>query len=592
MLSLMHAPRPEYPRPQFQRSDWLNLNGEWEFEIDPGNSGRERGLLGKSRLDGRIVVPFAPESRLSGVGHTDFLTSCWYRRTLNLPETWAERRLFLHFGAVDYEAEVWVNGQSVGRHRGGYTPFSFEITSCVKRGENSVVVSVFDDTRSQLQASGKQSPQYASHGCMYTRTTGIWQTVWIEPLAETFIASLRFHPDVDAGSVRIEVGLNGLSAGLRVGAEVRAGGASVGRASAPGAWHVVLNVPISERRLWSPADPFLYDLRLTLERDGRILDDVSSYFGLRTISREGHKILLNGKPLFMRLALDQGFYPDGVYTAPGDQALRRDVELAKELGFNGARLHMKLFEPRLLYWADRLGYILWGEFPNWGIDYNDAQAGMRYTAEWLEALARDFNHPSIIGWCPLNETWTSNSEAGFLLHENLYHLTKAADPARLCIDTSGYNHRVTDIYDVHDYDQNPASFAERYALLAKGETGEKVFYNKTILSNRVANVPFPGGPYFVSEYGGIWWDPESNSTAGWGYGGNDARPKSLEEYISRYRALTSALLRNSRICGFCFTQLYDVEQEVNGLLTYDRRHKFDPKVIRAINQAPAAIEGD
>jgi beta-galactosidase/beta-glucuronidase len=576
----MDIPRPEYPRPQLVRDHWLNLNGPWGFQFDPGLSGVARGLPQAPRLEREILVPFCPESTLSGIGDLDFHPGAWYRREFATPEEWAAQRVLLHVGAADHDARVWVNGLEAGGHRGGYTPFTLDITSHLVGGANSVTIFARDDTRSPLQAGGKQCPEYHSRGCHYTRTTGIWQTVWLEPVPQTYVGELHLTPDLENGQAVIEAEVCGLPSRGTLEAEAFLGGQSVGVARARFVGQRAgLVLPLKAVRAWSPEEPALYDLSLTLSAENGSRDVVKSYFGLRSLALSDKAILLNGKPLFQRLVLDQGFYPDGIYTAPSDEALRNDIVISQGLGFNGARLHQKVFEPRFLYWADRMGYLVWGEFPNWGLDLSRPEALEVFLAQWLEALRRDDSHPSIVGWCPFNET-QPDQDAEVL--RNVYRVTKACDPTRPVIDTSGYQHVETDIYDVHNYDQNPATFAAAYAPLAAG--GEP-FRNRPKL-----DAPYQGQPYFVSEYGGIWWQPEQKDDKAWGYGGVEARPRSVGEFVERYRALTEALLKHPCMCAFCYTQLYDIEQEVNGLYYYDRRPKFDPELIREINAQPAAVE--
>ncbi len=576
------VPRPEYPRPQMVRKDWINLNGEWEFEIDWGKSGRERKLFSSEKLSGNIIVPFCPESSLSGIGSRDFMPAVWYRREFTVPENFLSKRILIHFGAVDYEAEVWINGESAGRHRGGYTPFCFEITRLVKPGRNVVVVCAEDDVRSGLQPRGKQSSLFHSHGCDYTRTTGIWQTVWLECVPEVFLSSFKLTPDPDNGCVHIQAAFDGNTSGLAFKAEASYGGYAAGEAAAAVAGKSAnLSLKLSQVQLWEPGNPRLYDLTLSLCRGNDCIDRVESYFGLRTVTLGDKAILINGKPVFQRLVLDQGYYPDGIYTAPSDEALKRDIEISMGLGFNGARLHQKVFEPRFLYWADRLGYMVWGEYASWGLNIADPIGLEVFLPQWLEAVNRDFNHPSVIGWCPFNETWDDPATGCRQDNEILrivYNVTKALDPTRPVIDTSGNYHVATDIFDVHDYDQNPSSFAAKFEAMKNG--GE--VYNTYPKRQKYENQP-----YFVSEYGGIWWNPGQEDDKGWGYG---KRPQSEAEFIERYTALTLTLLKNPAICGFCYTQLYDIEQEVNGLYTYDRKPKFDPEIIRRVNIQKAAIE--
>jgi beta-galactosidase/beta-glucuronidase len=574
-------PRPEYPRPQWVRSDWINLNGQWQFEIDHGKSGKERGYQEPERdLSGFITVPFCPESKLSGVEYKDFMAAVWYKREISVPESWLNGRILLHFGAVDYETEVWVNGKSVGTHRGGYSSFSFDITTYVSSGINVITVYAEDDVRSGLQPRGKQSEKYYSHGCDYTRTTGIWQTVWLEHVPDTYLSGMKIVADPDNACAHLEVKILGDAAGARLTASASFDGRPVGGSSAlVSGSSVKLTIPLSEIHLWEVGNAKLYDLALSLEKPGQATDTVTSYFGLRTIRLDGMAFRINGKSVFQRLVLDQGFYPDGVYTAPSDEDLRKDIEIAMGLGFNGARLHQKMFEPRFLYWADRLGYLVWGEHGNWGLDITTAQGLAQFLPEWLEGIERDFNHPSIIGWCPFNETWDRNgARQDNEVLRIVYEVTKSLDPTRPVIDTSGNYHVITDIFDIHDYDQNPETFRARYEPM---KTGGEVY------NSFPDRQKYKGQPYFVSEYGGIWWNPGQMDGKSWGYGD---RPATEEAFIQRYEGLTTSLLYHPMMFGFCYTQLYDVEQEVNGLYTYDRRPKFNPEVIRRINARKAAIE--
>ncbi len=576
------VPRPEYPRPQFTRPRWLNLNGEWEFERDPGRSGFERGLPAADRLAQQIIVPFCMESELSGIGYKDFCQAVWYRKTLDIPHGWAGQRILLHVGACDFETHVFLNGQKVGVHHGGYVSFTMELTPYLKNGENILTLGVLDDTRSPSQARGKQSEQFHSHGCDYTRTTGVWQTVWLEPVPTTHLQGVKLTPQREAASLLVEARVNGPQNGLlRLRATASANGQTVGEATVPvcGTTAVAL-VSLSDARDWSVEDPFLYDLNLALlDASGNELDTVESYFGLRSLDwTQGPAVLLNGKPVYQRLILDQGFYPDGIYTASSDDELKADITRSQAMGFNGARLHQKVFEPRFLHHANQLGYLVWGEMGSWGLGLRDWRGASLFTQEWTEIMQRDFNNPALVGWCPLNETNADNPD----LHRALYRLTKAYDATRPCIDTSGYVHEETDLYDVHDYNQDPKTFGERYDAFAQGA--------EPFRNNPHHDAKYLGQPYWVSEYGGIWWNPGQSETNAWGYGGVEGRPRSEAEFIARYKGLTDVLLRNPKMCAFCYTQLTDVEQEVNGLYTYDRKPKFDPDAIKEINQQKAAIE--
>jgi Beta-galactosidase/beta-glucuronidase len=553
----MSIPRPEYPRPQFVRDSWVNLNGEWDFEIDFGMSGKERKLFEEDKnLNSKIIVPFCPESKLSGVQYIDFMNCVWYKKVINITgDKLADgKRTILHIGACDYETQVWVNGKSVGKHIGGYVAFSFDITDNLVVGDNTITICADDITRGN-RPRGKQSHGYYSSGCDYTRTTGIWQTVWLETVPASYIAYTKYTTDIDKGMLYIEaecVNANGKT----LEAEALFNGKCVGcdEVLVKGTIaKLAIKIEADELYLWSIEEPNLYDLKLTL-----CCDTVMSYFGMREIVYADYKMYINKKPVFQRLILDQGFYPDGIYTAPTDDELKADIQRSMDMGFNGARLHQKIFEPRFLYHCDKMGYIVWGEHASWGLNLSDLGAYQAFMPEWLEALRRDVNHPAIVGWCPLNETYKEQNQ--YLLRY-IYDFTKNFDNTRPVIDTSGYVHVITDVVDCHDYDQNPETFKARY-----DETAPELS--------------------FVSEYGGIWWQP-ANPEKGWGYGN---RPGSEEEFIARYKGLTEALLFNPKMSAFCYTQLTDIEQEVNGLYYYDRRPKFDPKVIHAVTSQKAVIE--
>lgn len=605
----MTIPRPEYPRPQFVRPDWLCLNGEWEFEIDAVDSGLERGLRERP-LDGRITVPFCPESRLSGVENLDFMLAVWYRRQVTIPADWAGRRVLLHFQAVDYDTTVWVNGQEVGRHRGGLTPFTCDLGDIAQAGETiTIVVRARDDHRPP-QPRGKQSREYGISGPIYVRTTGIWQTVWLEPVPDSALRRPRLTPDVAQGLIRLEQPLSGNRSGLRLRAVLRDAAGEVVAAECPAdadfSPRLDLVIPANRRRLWSIEDPFLYDLEISLlDATGQVIDRATSYAGLRGITIDGKAIKINGKTVFQRLVLDQGYYPDGILTAPSDEALVRDIELSMAAGFNGARLHQKVFEERFLYHADRLGYLVWGEFGDWGcggegpLNDEHQKPGPTYITQWLEALERDYSHPAIVGWCPLNETWQAITDRITTLDEvtwGMFLATKAMDTTRPVLDSSGYAHRVpmADIYDCHDYTQDPVKFAANQAGLAEGTPftntmRDWVQHVPGFLMNRMDwSIPYGGQPYFVSEFGGIWWNPNVRpGEDSWGYG---ERPRSLEEFYDRFERLCAVLLDDPNMFGYCYTQLTDVLQEQNGIYTYERAEKFDMARIRAAQQRPAAIE--
>lgn len=582
----MNIPRNEYPRPGLVRENWINLNGIWDFEIDNAVCGKQKGFFERASLDGKITVPFCPESKLSGVCHTDFMNCVWYRKSFEIPEEWKGKRIILHFSAVDYKATVYVNCREVMTHSGGYTPFCADITDNLKECGNFITLCAEDYLRDHQQPSGKQSGKINSYGCFYTRTTGIWQTVWLEAVDDAHIKSIKFTPEISGGEIFAAVSTSPDAIGATLTLSTSFNGRETGSTSAViCSGDTMLGIKLSDLVLWDIGKGNLYDAVLTVEKDGKILDRVTSYFGMRSVAISKNSFLLNGRRVFGRWVLDQGYYPDGVYTAPSDDDLKNDIICSMKLGFNGARLHEKIFEPRFLYWADKLGYMVWGEHGNWGLDITDADALAAFLPEWLEAIERDYSHPSIIGWCPFNETWWCDPQTSGigrqcdLVISTVYYTTKALDKTRPCIDTSGNYHVVTDIFDVHDYEQNPEKFYEYYKDADKGVVHDQVYRQS---GNE--RQTYRGEPLFMSEYGGIGW---SVSGSGWGYG---TAPETEEEFIERYRKLTDILLDNPAFFGFCYTQLYDVEQEENGLMTFDRKFKFDPGIFCEINSRKAKNE--
>ncbi|MBO5670914.1 MAG: beta-galactosidase, partial [Clostridia bacterium] len=514
----------------------MNLNGQCQFEIDQGRSGEVRGLHKEgAQLSGEITVPFCPESKLSGVEHKDFMNAVWYKKAVDL--TPSGKRFILHIDACDYVCEVWVNGVSCGKHTGGSVPVIHDITDKVTAGENIITVCAEDDTRSKKQPCGKQSQEYNSYGCFYTRTTGIWQTVWIEEVPVSYIRSVRFTPNAAAGEVYVEaecVEADGMP--LSVSAAFGGKPAGAGECTVQGSI-ARLTLKLSEIHLWNVGEGNLYDVVLQMGED-----TVRSYFGLRDVYYDGTALCINGERVFQRLVLDQGFYPDGIWTAPSDAELLADIQRSMDMGFNGARLHQKVFEPRFLYHCDRLGYIVWGEHGNWGLDISRESAWSAFLPEWLEILKRDCSHPAIVGWCPLNET-QFNQDVRFV--EMLYTMTKAYDPNRLFIDCSGWVHVKTEVMDAHDYDQDPDSFRANYEPLKEGLSPLKKDFMRMRVSPELT---------FISEYGGIAW---SQDESGWGYGNT---PASKEDFLIRLKGLTDAILDNPKLTAFCYTQLTDVEQ--------------------------------
>ena len=602
---MIPIPRPEYPRPQFRREGWTNLNGEWAFAFDDSDAGLADGWQSitpeELRTDGspfdrQIVVPFCYQSKHSGIGETAFHDVVWYARTFDYPSL-GDERLLLHFGAVDYRATVWVNGGRVASHEGGHTPFSADVTHALTAGENVLVVRAEDPSRDVTIPRGKQYWKEKTEGIFYTRTTGIWQTVWLEPVNRSRIDTLRFTPDVDTASIDVEVSIEAIEREMSLRATVELDGEQVledtisvrsslverslpllRRGEAPDTPHLA---DWPGPALWSPEHPTLYDLRLELlDPDGEVLDSVESYFGMRKIQVKDGKVLLNDRPLYQRLVLDQGYFPEGILTAPTDEDLRRDVELAKEMGFNGARKHQKVEDPRWLFWADTLGFLVWGEMAN-AYQYSTGYV-RRMTAEWQEAVMRDYNHPFIVAWVPMNESWgvpdlaSDRSQTEHLLA--LYHLTRSLDPTRPVVSNDGWEHAITDLCTIHDY-RNAEALARSYTTPESAVAAEP--------ANRPVYVPgyaYRGEPILITEFGGIAYSAEESGAEGWGY----SIVADADEFLERYESIVEALLRSSSVQGFCYTQLTDVEQEINGLLTYDRNPKVDPARVREINEKVAS----
>ena len=592
-------PRAEYPRPQFERGDWQNLNGEWTYELDLVQTGHERGLTQSTGFDGKITVPFAPESELSGVQHKDFIPSIWYQREISIPQEWAGKDVLLNFGAVYYVSEIYVDGKFVDRHHGGSDSFTVDITPFVKPGgKHSLVVCASSDLRSRMQSAGKQSLRHGPFECMYTRTTGIWQTVWMEAVAPTGIQRVKYVTDIDRSTVTMEFTMRRNAAGNVLTVNVKDGKKVVASDTAPVSSGSIVTLPLKKAKLWSPENPFLYDVEFILkDAQGNVIDQVASYFGMRKIHTEGNKIYLNNEPYYQRLVLDQGFYPDGIWTAPSDEALKRDIELSMAAGFNGARLHQKVFEERFYYWADKLGYLTWAEAPSWGLDANDVEAARNYLMEWRNLVVRDLNHPSIVTWTPFNEEFWPDQTQYPRFIKDIYTLTKQLDPSRPINTVSGGQHIVTDIWTEHHYEQDPDKlrdiiynngnmYVRRHDIQERlrGNVG----FNRPVLSDPYTYPEYDGNiPYILDEFGGIKCieaNPAKDGSDSWGYG-NSARTK--EDFYKRLEAQVRGLVEMSdKMWGFCYTQLTDVEQEQNGIYYYDRGTKYDMERVRAIFQMP------
>ncbi|MBQ3040446.1 MAG: beta-galactosidase [Clostridia bacterium] len=567
----MNIPRPEHPNPQFERENWINLNGKWSFEIDHGESGMDREFHKREELDSEIIVPFCPESELSGINNKDFMRCVWYLKKFTLPKSAEGKNVILHFGAVDYESFIYINEKLAYRHVGGYVSFSVDITQYLIDGENKITVCAKDDCRNHI-AKGKQSSKFYSHGCDYTRTTGIWQTVWLELVPKNYVKAIKFYPNLEKKTLFMNVEAVG---GDIFTATAYYEGKKMGQVSASlSSGSTQLALELDELHLWEAGNGRLYDLEITYGED-----KVKSYFGMRTTAFGDKKYLLNGRALYLVTVLDQGFYKKGIYTAETEEELVQDIDLSLDAGFNGARLHQKVFEKRFLYHCDKKGYLVFGETGNWGLDLSDMSSLPAFLNEWKDEIARDFNHPSIIGWCPLNETWDCDGK-----HQNddfvkiMYEMTKALDPTRPCVGTSGNYQVASDIYDLHDYLQEKDEFEKIYLAPTVEEMCDNYDKKHEWVSKYQKSIEWKDYPLYLSEYGGIQWDVQG--VGGWGYGNG---PKTEEEYMERYEYLTQILMDSPYVCGVCYTQLYDVEQEVNGIYTYDRKKKFDISRIRKIN---------
>lgn len=588
-----------HPRPQLTRTRWVDLGGAWGFAYDDERRGLDESWQTGAEVYTRTIqVPFPPESPASGIGDTRFHPIVWYRRTFRVPVLDAGKRLLLHCGAVDYRAQVWVNGQLVSTHEGGQTPFSADITTALHSGEDQVIVLRAEDAPLDLaQPRGKQDWQEQPHNIWYHRTTGIWQPVWLEPVDPTHITQVRWTPDLDSGLLGLTVLLQRQAEPLHLHVQLSLHGVTLADDM-----YLVLGTEVQRQitfdcagmmdtrtLLWSPESPNLIDATLTLLTGNEIVDEVQSYAGLRSVGVAHGRFLLNGRPYYLRLALEQGYWSESHLAAPTPDALRREVELAKALGFNGVRIHQKVEDPRFLYWCDRLGLLVWGEMANAYIF--SPTVVERLTREWQEVLARDYSHPCIAVWVPLNESWGIPDVAYNLGQrhyvQTLYHLTKTLDPTRPVIGNDGWEHVISDIYSVHDYAFEGSVLRERYG---SSEAAERTLHE---VQPHYRTLVLPGSqrthePIMLTEFGGISYSPQPGEP--WhGYGtvtGSDA-------FLSKYRELVAAILDSPAIAGFCYTQLTDTGQETNGLLTAAREPKLDLAAVRQItSRSSAAVPGD
>jgi beta-galactosidase/beta-glucuronidase len=579
-----------HPRPQLTRARWIDLAGAWGFAYDDAGRGLDDGWPAREDVYTRtITVPFPPESPASGIGETGFHPVVWYRRNVQTPQQDAGQRLLLHCGAVDYRAQVWVNGHLVAMHEGGHTPFSADITSVLRADADQVIVVRAEDMPGDLaQPRGKQDWEERPHRIWYHRTTGIWQPIWLEPVAATHLTGVRWTPDAACRALGLAVTLDrqeDTPLRLRVQLRLRGlpladdlyaiDGTELRREIRLTSETVVLD---DEEVLWAPEHPNLIEATLTLLAGEEVVDEVQSYAGLRSAGVGAGSFLLNGRPYYLRLALEQGYWPQSHLAAPSAEALRREVELAKELGFNGVRIHQKVEDPRFLYWCDRLGLLVWGEMANAYVF--SSLAVERLTREWMDVLARDGSHPCIVAWVPINESWgvpdVAHDPAQQHYVQALYHLTRALDPTRPAIDNEGWEHIVSDVYGIHDYAFDGALLRERYGsaeaverMLCEGRVGRRALV--------VGGYVKKDAPVMLTEFGGLSYRPEPG-VEWFGYG----TVTNPDAYLAKYRELVDAILDSPAIAGFCYTQLTDTAQETNGLLTANREPKLDPQAVRTI----------
>ncbi len=577
--------RTEYPRPQFKRQSWLNLNGTWKFAFDDQNNGEHALWYQTPSFATDIQVPFTYETKASGIGEEVFHPYVWYQRLFTIPKEEAGKRVILRFQASDYLTKVWVNGSYIGYHAGGNAAFSFDITNAVDSTKDNELVVKVEDSQSCTQPRGKQRWRDESFGCWYVQNTGIWQTVWLEFLSDVNVDHVKITPNIDKQSVSFEYKLNGASIeGCRLETIISFNGEKVKEFAivadrATMKWEADLRSELMEWKVmhWTPENPHLYDVTFRLFAGGELVDEVDSYFGMRKISVKGDQVLLNNVPIYQKLLLDQGYWPDTMLTPPSDEAMIEDIEKTRKMGFNGVRKHQKIEDERFLYWCDKKGLLVWSEMAA-TYEFSD-EAVENFINEWQEIMKQHYNHPSIITWVPFNESWgipnilVDEQQQAFT--ESIYYLSKTIDPERPVIVNDGWEHTVSDIIALHDYEEFGELFLERY------KDKEQILQNK-IPHNKhkyafAEGYEYKGQPVIVTEYGGIAFDDDS----GWGYGN---QVQTEEEFLRRYKDITDAIKQIPYISGYCYTQTTDVQQEINGLLKADRTPKIALEKIKAINE--------
>lgn len=586
--------RTEYPQPQFQRENWTNLNGSWDFDFDDQNQGVRDQWYQQEKLTQKIEVPFAYQTELSGIDDQSEHSVVWYQRHFQIDQSTDEVTI-LHFGAVDFKADIWIDGQHVGTHSGGHTSFSFDITNFVKDGTDHVMTVRADDpVRDEELTRGKQNWTGESTGIWYTNTTGIWQTVWLEKKPVTNLASVKYVTDIDKGIVEISGEIDNFVSGTGVTANVKFGDELLTKITiypedSAFEWSInILGNHIfrmgyhNEGWLWTPEHPNLFTVNFETTAPNAVTDKVSSYFGMRKIHTANGMTYLNNRPYYQKLVLNQGYWPEGLLTAPSDEAFQKDISLAKEMGFNGARIHQKVEDPRYLYWADKMGFICWGECAAAPVFTRKAETTLY--KEWLEIIERDYNHPSIVTWVPINESWgvpqvhIDRQQQHFT--QAMYHLIHSLDTTRLVQSNDGWAQTETDICAVHNYAHGAKDDKETYDYYQETlHSWESIIRNPPVWDIFAEGFTYQGQPILLTEFGGIGYNKQ-DADKGWGYTG----AKSDEEFISEYQRIMKAVSQSHSLNGIVYTQLTDTEQEVNGLLTVDRQPKVDPEVIKKANE--------
>lgn len=586
--------RKEYPRPQLVRKEWESLNGKWSFDFDDENKGiKEQWFKPEKSLSQTINVPFAYQTSLSGIDIRDPHDYMWYKRSFTLPQSWKGQEILLHFGAVDYHSKVYINGLFAGENQGGSIGYSLNITPWLKEGENQLALWVYDPNDDETIPRGKQSWTGASHGIWYTNTSGIWQSVWLEPVAKNRVESFRVTSNIERGLAEIEFLFAEKLKEATLKVRVSFKGEEVAQLSQKvRGYSALMVVDVFENKTfrysyhgnswcWSPETPNLFDLEVEVVVNGKVEDEITSYFGMRKIHTKDGTVYLNNAPYYQKLVLDQGYWPEGLLTAPSDEAFVKDIEICKEMGFNGVRKHQKIEDPRFLYWADKLGFLVWGEIPS-APAFNH-QAVKRIMDEFTREIQRDYNHPSIVAWVPINESWGVMQIEDCPMQQShsaaMYHVVKSLDNTRLVISNDGWQLTITDICAIHNYRHgNPGEEAKQADFIKSVSSMDYVLGAQH--SSRAIFVPgykYEGQPIMLTEYGGIGF---AINDQGWGY----TTVNSAEAFIEEFARVTKTLYQSPILSGFCYTQLSDVEQEINGLVTYDRKPKADFAKIREINE--------